>query len=87
MPGVDGYEVLEKLRVGEQNRYVPVLVITAYGHPDILCDAMDAGADDFLAKPFTTLEFLARVRSLLRSKDRFDQAFSEGRFARGKIMG
>lgn len=48
---------------------------------------MEAGADDFLPKPFGTAEFLARVRSLLRSKSRCDSAFNEGLIAAAKAMG
>ncbi len=64
MPEMDGYEVCEALRRDED--YIPVLMITAKGDLEDLVRGLDAGADDYISKPFDQVELLARVKSLLR---------------------
>jgi class 3 adenylate cyclase/CheY-like chemotaxis protein len=67
MPGMDGYEVCRRLRAGEATEFLPIVMITASGEQEKVA-AIEAGADDFIAKPFEQAELLARVRSLLRIK-------------------
>ncbi|MFW5472868.1 response regulator [Knoellia sp. CPCC 206450] len=67
MPGVDGYEVCRRVRGDERTAYVPVVMVTASGSEQKL-RAIEAGADDFVTKPFDQSELLARVRSLVRVK-------------------
>ena len=64
MPGTDGLEVARRLR-GAGNR-VPILMLTAREAIDDRVAGLDAGADDYLVKPFALAELLARVRALLR---------------------
>jgi two-component system response regulator MprA len=64
MPGVDGLEVCRRLR-GSGNR-VPVLMLTARDEVSDRVAGLDAGADDYLVKPFALEELLARLRALLR---------------------
>ena len=64
MPKLDGVEVLRTLR--KQGVPTPVLLLTAKGEPDDRIFGLDAGADDYLPKPFVMGEFLARVRALTR---------------------
>ena len=66
MPGLSGVEALEKLRRG--GCAVPCLMLTARDAVEDRVAGLDAGADDYLAKPFATSELLARVRALLRRK-------------------
>lgn len=73
MPGIDGYEVTRRIRKNLDNKsYIPILLITAF-HESSVVEGLDAGADDFIRKPFDTDELLARVRSLLRLKHSLDE--------------
>ncbi len=64
MPKLDGFEVCAELR--RLGHAVPVLMLTAKGQVEDRVTGLDAGADDYLVKPFSTEELLARVRALLR---------------------
>lgn len=69
MPKLDGIEVLELLR-REGNR-TPVLLLTAKGEVEDRIQGLDAGADDYLVKPFAMEELLARIRAMLRRKEAY----------------
>ncbi len=68
MPGLDGYAVCKALR--QRGRDMPVLMLTAKGQIDDRVAGLDSGADDYLMKPFSLKELLARVRALLRRRGR-----------------
>jgi len=63
MPGMDGFQVIEKLKEVETDGYLPVLVITA--QPDHKLHALAAGAKDFVAKPFDLIEVQTRIHNML----------------------
>lgn len=67
MPGIDGYEVCRRLRDQPATAVLPVVMITASGGQEKL-RALEAGADDFISKPFDRAELLAGIRSLVRIK-------------------
>jgi len=67
MPEMDGYEVCRKIRSNQSTEFLPVVMITASGSEQRL-NALMAGADDFITKPFDQSELLARVASLARIK-------------------
>lgn len=73
MPRVDGFEACRMLKQRAATRLVPVVLITALHDADHRIRAIDAGADDFLSKPFNGLELRARVRSLIRLKRYTDE--------------
>jgi len=68
MPKLDGFEVCAELR--RLGHATPVLMLTAKGQVEDRVTGLDAGADDYLVKPFSTEELLARVRALLRRSQR-----------------
>ena len=68
MPKLDGFAVCAELR--RVSNAVPVLMLTAKGQIEDRVNGLDAGADDYLVKPFSTDELLARVRALLRRVER-----------------
>ena len=69
MPGMDGVSILKRLRANGIT--TPALFLTARTEIEQRIEGLDAGADDYLPKPFSTGELLARVRAMLRRKDNF----------------
>src|SRR5678815_6123312 len=74
MPRLDGYAVCAELR--RLAKPVPILILTAKGQVEDRVRGLDLGADDYLVKPFSTEELLARVRAMLRRTRRQTQAIS-----------
>jgi adenylate cyclase len=72
MPGMSGYEVCAAIRANPANAMLPVVLVTALDPDKERIKGLDAGADDFLSKPVSQAELLARVRSLLRIKALYD---------------
>src|SRR6516225_1573783 len=68
MPGMDGYEVCSRLRASAQTREVPVMFLSSLEDVVNKARGFEAGANDYLTKPFEVLEVKARVRSLLKAK-------------------
>jgi two-component system phosphate regulon response regulator PhoB len=66
MPVVSGIELARRLRRDEYTRQVPIIMLTARGEEDDLVRGFDAGADDYLTKPFSPRELIARIRAVLR---------------------
>lgn len=69
MPGLDGLQVLQRLR--RKGIQTPALFLTARTEISQRLEGLDAGADDYLPKPFATAELLARIRAMLRRKDTY----------------
>ena len=87
MPGMSGYELCRILRKDPATAFLPIVTITASGGTEKK-EALDAGADDFVAKPLDKTELLARVRSLLRVKRYHDDLASalERQTAIGEVL-
>jgi two-component system response regulator MprA len=79
MPGIDGLEVCRRLRA--EGNAVPVLMLTARAEVDSRVAGLDAGADDYLPKPFALAELLARLRALLRRAGNGDDTGDVLRFS------
>ena len=78
LPGMNGLEVCRELRTWYT---APLLILSAYGEERLIVEALDAGADDYIVKPFRPGELLARIRALLRrpqSKTPFRPTFRAG---------
>lgn len=71
MPGMTGYEVTQRIRKDNSLPYIPILLVTAHNQTSLV-EGLDAGADDFIRKPFDIDELQARMRSLLRLKQAMD---------------
>ena len=65
MPGMDGFEVCRRLKDGANTRHIPVVMVTALDGRQDRINGLEAGADDFLAKPLDDVMLFARVRSLM----------------------
>jgi signal transduction histidine kinase len=80
MPGMDGFGLLRKLRDDPSTRDLPVILVSARADPESTLEALALGADDYIVKPFSGPELLARVRASLHStRIRSDDAEARGR--------
>ena len=80
MPGLDGFETCRRIRANPTTRHIPVILLTSLTDLDHKAQGQQAGADDFVTKPFDRNELLIRVRSMLRIKalhDRLKQKIAE----------
>src|SRR4030066_373117 len=68
MPKLTGYEVCQQLRANGTTKSIPIVMITALHEMDDRIKGIEAGADDFISKPFNKTELLARVKALLRPR-------------------
>ena len=71
LPGEDGLEILKKLKNSSKTKDIPVIMVTAKGSEYDKVVGLDSGADDYVTKPFTPMELMARVNSQLRRYRKF----------------
>lgn len=83
LPGLSGVEWVKRLRIDDDYREIPIILITARGEEEDKIYGLESGADDFLIKPFSPRELTARVKILLR---RFGRIFSKPRLQGGGIV-
>jgi putative two-component system response regulator len=72
MPGMDGYEVCQRIKSTPRGRLLPVVMITSLSNTSDRVQALESGADDYMSKPVDRVELVARVRSALRLKRVYD---------------
>ena len=82
LPDISGFEVIQQLRGWST---VPIIIVSARGQEADKVAALDAGADDYLTKPFGVNELLARLRVLLRRQARADESSTTNIFAAGNL--
>ena len=73
MPNMNGFQVVRRLKADAETRMIPVIMVTSLSDTKDKVEAIEAGADDFLSKPVTKVELLARIRSLIKTKMFNDQ--------------
>jgi two-component system cell cycle response regulator len=73
MPGIDGFEVCERLKDNPRTAHIPVVMVTALDQPSDRVRGLKAGADDFLTKPVNDVQLMSRVKSLVRLKTLTDE--------------
>jgi len=80
LPGGSGIELLRRLKKEEATRALPVIMLTAKTHEDNVIQGLEAGADDYMTKPFAPKELVARMKALLRrtSSDQSGSALKAG---------
>ncbi len=80
MPNLDGFGLIQAIRADARTRHIPVVLLSARSGPESAIVGLDAGADDYLSKPFTARELLARVKThveLARTRQRWiDEAYA-----------
>ena len=72
MPGIDGFEVCQRLKSDPATSYIPIILVTALDSTEEITRGLDSGADEFISKPVDRRELKARVRSMLRIKHQYD---------------
>lgn len=70
LPGEDGYTILEKLKKDETTKEIPIIMVTAKDAEYDKVKGLEAGADDYITKPFGMMEFVARIKAVLRRTSR-----------------
>lgn len=79
LPGIDGIQVCRLLRAEEQTRSIPIIMVTAKGEEQDIVEGLEAGADDYITKPFSPRVLVARVQAVLRRGSRKGAPSEKGR--------
>ena len=82
MPGLDGFGACERIR---EFSSIPIIMVTAKGEEQDRVRGLDVGADDYIVKPFSATEVLARVRAVLRRAQVTDSTYDQSQFAHGNL--
>src|SRR5688572_4293973 len=85
MPGMSGLEVCKQLRGDARTRRVPIIMLTAKAAETDKIVGLEMGADDYIVKPFSVRELLARVRAVLRRTKEADEASADNLIKRGHL--
>jgi DNA-binding response OmpR family regulator len=82
MPGLDGFGACERIR---EFSSIPIIMVTAKGEEQDRVRGLDVGADDYIVKPFSATEVLARVRAVLRRAQVTDSTYDQSQFSHGNL--
>ena len=77
MPKMDGYEMTKRIKQDEKTSHIPVILLTAKSDKDSKLEGLGLGADDYLVKPFDTLELLVRIKNLIETRRFLQEKFSK----------
>lgn len=86
LPGLDGLEVCRRLKEDTLTRSIPIVMVTAKGEESDIILGLGLGADDYITKPFSPRELVARVRTVLRRGPLKDERGSGERIVRGRVV-
>jgi DNA-binding response OmpR family regulator len=87
MPKINGFELTEILKASDETRDIPIIILTAIDDIKEKVDMLELGIEDYITKPFNFIEVLARIRSIIRSKDlREDILRKERKLSEVKIL-
>lgn len=79
MPVMDGYSLCKKVKKNEDTKNIPIIVVTALSEMEDKVKAFDAGADEFISKPFSSVELITRVKYLLRERRYYKQIIKQNK--------
>ncbi len=85
LPGVDGVELCRKLKEDELTRSIPIIMVTAKGEESDIVLGLGLGADDYITKPFSPKELVARVKAVLRRGQLREQQAQNARIVRDEV--
>ncbi len=74
LPGMDGIEILSRMKASPRLKHIPVIIVTARASEIDAVHGLDRGADDYISKPFGIMEFISRVKAVLRRTSALDAA-------------
>jgi len=77
MPGIDGFEVIKKLKQDTITSHIPIIILTAKSDQKDKITGLETGADDYLVKPFSTQELIVRVKNLITTRKRLRERYSK----------
>jgi two-component system alkaline phosphatase synthesis response regulator PhoP len=86
LPGLDGIELCRRLKSDTVTRSIPIIMATAKGEESDIVLGLGVGADDYVAKPFSPKELVARVRAVLRRGPLTEEAGAGERLVRGRVV-
>lgn len=69
MPGMDGFMFARKVKEDEETKHIPIILVTALAGSEMVSEGIQAGGDDYISKPFDSIELKARIQSMLRIRD------------------
>lgn len=86
LPGMDGLEVCRQLRAVSETQNIPIIMVSAKGEESDVVLGLGLGADDYIAKPFSPKELIARVQAVLRRSQQAPQTSADANILRGDLL-